>query len=116
MKKDESEPNVDQEDCLVWSRGLGKHSAGEYSFAVAQANDIIEDHSQVETGLAGTFVGVYDGHGGADASRFVAEHLFQHLVSKWYLIEFGTINLSLYMKRKNLVCYFGTWKIEVAQI
>lgn len=82
MRKGESEPNVDQEDSLVWSRGLGKHSVGEYSFAVAQANEIIEDHSQVETGPAGTFVGVYDGHGGADASRFVAEHLFQHLVSK----------------------------------
>ncbi|KAJ3706850.1 hypothetical protein LUZ61_010555 [Rhynchospora tenuis] len=90
MTKDDSEPNVDQEDCLVWSRGLGKHSAGEYSFAVAQANEIIEDHSQVETGSAGTFVGVYDGHGGADASRFVADHLFQHLIRN--AREAGTIS------------------------
>ncbi|KAJ3680408.1 hypothetical protein LUZ60_016686 [Juncus effusus] len=80
MSKDESDPNVDQVDNLVWSRGIGKHVAGEYSFAVAQANETIEDHSQVETGSVGTFVGVYDGHGGADASRFVADHLFLHLV------------------------------------
>ncbi|EEC73802.1 hypothetical protein OsI_08505 [Oryza sativa Indica Group] len=54
-------------DGLLWSRDLGRHAAGEFSFAVVQANEALEDHSQVETGSAATFVGVYDGHGGADA-------------------------------------------------
>ncbi|RCV07811.1 hypothetical protein SETIT_1G275500v2 [Setaria italica] len=44
-------------DDLLWSRDLGRHAAGEFSFAVAQANEALEDHSQVETGAAATFVG-----------------------------------------------------------
>ncbi|KAF8729224.1 hypothetical protein HU200_017808 [Digitaria exilis] len=67
-------------DDLLWSRDLGRHAAGEFSFAVAQANEALEDHSQVETGSAATFVGVYDGHGGAEASRFISDHLFAHLI------------------------------------
>jgi pyruvate dehydrogenase phosphatase len=69
-------------DDLLWSRDLGRHAAGEFSFAVAQANEVLEDHSQVETGAAATFVGVYDGHGGAEASRFISGHLFAHLIRK----------------------------------
>ena len=69
-------------DDLLWSRDLGRHAAGEFSFAVVQANEALEDHSQVETGSAATFVGVYDGHGGAEASRFISDHLFAHLIRK----------------------------------
>ncbi|CAL5207666.1 unnamed protein product [Lathyrus oleraceus] len=67
-------------DALVWCKDLEKHSCGEFSFAVVQANEVIEDHSQVETGSDAVFIGVYDGHGGADASRFVNDHLFHHLI------------------------------------
>nr|CAB3488048.1 unnamed protein product [Digitaria exilis] len=67
-------------DELLWSRDLARHAAGEFSFAVVQANDVLEDHSQVETGAAATFVGVYDGHGGAEASRFISNHLSAHIV------------------------------------
>ncbi|KAL6843682.1 hypothetical protein ACP4OV_026253 [Aristida adscensionis] len=67
-------------DELLWSRDLARHAAGEFSFAVVQANDVLEDHSQVETGAAATFIGVYDGHGGAEASRFISNHLSAHLV------------------------------------
>ncbi|XP_024311885.1 probable protein phosphatase 2C 43 isoform X2 [Brachypodium distachyon] len=68
------------DDDLLWSRDLARHAAGEFSFAVVQANEVLEDHSQVETGAAATFVGVYDGHGGAEASRFISNHLSAHLV------------------------------------
>ncbi|XP_041023928.1 probable protein phosphatase 2C 68 [Juglans microcarpa x Juglans regia] len=67
-------------DSLLWCRDLEKHSLGEFSFAVVQANEVIEDHSQVETGQNATFVGVYDGHGGPEASRFIRDHLFLHLL------------------------------------
>ena len=67
-------------DELLWSRDLARHAAGEFSFAVVQANDVLEDHSQVETAAAATFVGVYDGHGGAEASRFISNHLSAHIV------------------------------------
>jgi pyruvate dehydrogenase phosphatase len=67
-------------DELLWSRDLVRHAAGEFSFAVVQANDVLEDHSQVETAAAATFVGVYDGHGGAEASRFISNHLSAHIV------------------------------------
>jgi pyruvate dehydrogenase phosphatase len=35
-----------------------------------------------DSGPYGTFVGVYDGHGGPETSRYVNDHLFQHLKSK----------------------------------
>lgn len=67
-------------DELLWSRDLTRHAAGDFSFAVVQANDVLEDQSQVETAAAATFVGVYDGHGGAEASRFISNHLSAHIV------------------------------------
>ncbi|KAL3356636.1 hypothetical protein AABB24_017343 [Solanum stoloniferum] len=55
--------------------------------AVVQANNLLEDQSQVESGCLGlndsgpygTFVGIYDGHGGPETSRFINDNLFQHL-------------------------------------
>lgn len=70
-------------DALVWGKDLEKHSCGEFSYAVVQANEVIEDHSQVETGSDAVFVGVYDGHGGAEASRFINDHLFLNLMSEF---------------------------------
>ncbi|KAI3926940.1 hypothetical protein MKX01_032855 [Papaver californicum] len=77
-KDDELDSGID--DSLLWCRDLDRHSLGEFSFAVVQANEIIEDHSQVEIGKNSTFIGVYDGHGGPEASRFVRDHLFLHLM------------------------------------
>ncbi|KAK7336645.1 hypothetical protein VNO77_17191 [Canavalia gladiata] len=77
---DVEEPSSPVEDPLLWCRDLEKHSCGEFSFAVVQANEVIEDHSQVEIGSDAIFVGVYDGHGGPEASRFISDHLFQHLM------------------------------------
>jgi pyruvate dehydrogenase phosphatase len=68
-------------DSLLWSRELERHSFGDFSIAVVQANEVIEDHSQVETGNGAVFVGVYDGHGGPEASRYISDHLFSHLMS-----------------------------------
>ncbi|XP_057424791.1 probable protein phosphatase 2C 25 [Lotus japonicus] len=84
MSKDDNDDGSDSpstvDDALVWFRDLEKHSGGEFSFAVVQANEVLEDHSQVETGSDGVFVGVYDGHGGPEASRFINDHLFRHLM------------------------------------
>ncbi|KAJ1423270.1 hypothetical protein SESBI_12476 [Sesbania bispinosa] len=79
-KDDEFDSSSTVEDALVWYRDLEKHSCGEFSFAVVQANEVIEDHSQVETGSDAVFVGVYDGHGGPEASRFINDHLFHNLM------------------------------------
>ncbi|PKU67444.1 probable protein phosphatase 2C 28 [Dendrobium catenatum] len=64
-------------DELMWCRDLSRHAAGEFSMAVVQANSLVEDASQIESGTHGTFVGVYDGHGGPEAARYVADNLFQ---------------------------------------
>ncbi|OAY69107.1 putative protein phosphatase 2C 42 [Ananas comosus] len=56
----------------------GRCAGGEFSMGVAQANQVLEDQSQVESGPFGTFVGVYDGHGGPDAARYVCDHLCRH--------------------------------------
>ncbi|GFZ11475.1 protein phosphatase 2C family protein [Actinidia rufa] len=65
-------------DGLLWSRDIGRCASGEFSMAVVQANQVLEDQSQIESGTFGTFVGVYDGHGGPEAARFVCDHLFRH--------------------------------------
>ncbi|CAM8974293.1 unnamed protein product [Rhodiola kirilowii] len=75
------------QDGLLWYKDAGQHAFGEFSMAVVQANNLLEDQSQVESGTLsahdssplGTFVGVYDGHGGPETSRYINDHLFQHL-------------------------------------
>lgn len=68
-------------DGLLWHSDLKPHALGDYSIAVVQANSNLEDQSQVFTSPSATFVGVYDGHGGPEASRFVNNHLFPYLHS-----------------------------------
>lgn len=76
-------------DGLLWYKDLGNHVYGVYSMAVIQANSLIEDQSQLESGPLsstnagphGIFVGVYDGHGGTEASRFISHNLFSNFKS-----------------------------------
>jgi pyruvate dehydrogenase phosphatase len=77
---------------------------GEFSMAVVQANNLLEDQSQVESGSMsthdsgpyGTFVGIYDGHGGPETSRFINENLFQHL--KRFTAEQQSISVDVIRK------------------
>ncbi|XP_018477144.1 probable protein phosphatase 2C 63 [Raphanus sativus] len=66
-------------DNLLWQSELRPHAGGEYSIAVVQANSRLEDQSQVFTSSSATYVGVHDGHGGPEASRFVNRHLFPYI-------------------------------------
>ncbi|XP_021660814.2 probable protein phosphatase 2C 38 isoform X3 [Hevea brasiliensis] len=74
-------------DGLLWYKDSGHHVNGEFSMAVIQANNLLEDCSQLESGPIsllesgpqGTFVGIYDGHGGPEAARFVNQHLFENI-------------------------------------
>ncbi|KAF5750663.1 protein phosphatase 2C 68 [Tripterygium wilfordii] len=93
MSKDDQDADSTTGDSLIWCRDLEKHFYGDFSIAVVQANEIIEDHSQVETGPNASFVGVYDGHGGPEASRFISDNLFRHLMR--LAGEKGTINEDL---------------------
>ncbi|RVW38505.1 putative protein phosphatase 2C 28 [Vitis vinifera] len=76
-----------RQDGLLWYKDSGQHSSGEFSMAVIQANNLLEDHSQIESGSLsshesgpyGTFVGIYDGHGGPETARYINDHLFHHL-------------------------------------
>ncbi|KAK7272419.1 hypothetical protein RJT34_29000 [Clitoria ternatea] len=79
---DEGSSSSSNADPFVWRRGLDKHSSGEFLVAVVQANGVIKDHSQFEIGSDAFFVGVYDGHGGPDASQYVSNNLFQNLISR----------------------------------
>ena len=75
-------------DELLWHMDLKPHASGDYSIAVAQANSVLEDQGQVFTSPSATYVGVYDGHGGPEASRFITHHLFPFLHSKCMLLGF----------------------------
>lgn len=66
-------------DGLVWDVALKAHASGDYSIAVAQANEALEDQAQVVAAPAATLVGVFDGHGGPEAARFVNRRLFSHI-------------------------------------
>ncbi|XP_010935169.1 probable protein phosphatase 2C 60 [Elaeis guineensis] len=78
---------VGRQDGLLWYKDSGQHMNGEFSMAVVQANSLLEDQSQIESGPLsslesgpyGTFVGIYDGHGGPETSRYINDHLFHHL-------------------------------------
>ncbi|KAK1431262.1 hypothetical protein QVD17_14602 [Tagetes erecta] len=63
-------------DQLLWHTDLKPHVSGDFSFAVVQANSELEDQGQVFTSPSTTYIGVFDGHGGPQASRFVNRHLF----------------------------------------
>ncbi|KAG0462324.1 hypothetical protein HPP92_020800 [Vanilla planifolia] len=89
VRTEESFSRAARSDGLLWYKDLGRHAAGEFSMAVVQANNQLEDGSQIEAGPLcsdvrpnspfGTFVGVYDGHGGPETARYITEHLFQDL-------------------------------------
>ncbi|XVF61296.1 hypothetical protein PTKIN_Ptkin08bG0118900 [Pterospermum kingtungense] len=66
-------------DGLLWHVDLKPHASGDYSMAVVQANSSLEDQGQVFTSSSATYVGIYDGHGGPEASRFITQHLFPFL-------------------------------------
>ncbi|CAM6098055.1 unnamed protein product [Calypogeia fissa] len=70
---------VASHDALLWYRDLLPHAAGEFSIAVVQANALLEDQAQIETGGYGTFVGIYDGHGGPEAARFINDNMFPNV-------------------------------------
>ena len=73
-------------DGLLWHADLKSHASGDYSIAVVQANSSLEDQSQVFTSPNAMYVGVYDGHGGPEASRFVNKHLFPYMQSIFLLL------------------------------
>lgn len=93
-----------RQDGLLWYKDMGQHLNGEFSMAVVQANNLLEDQSQIESGSLnlldsgpyGTFVGVYDGHGGPETSRYINDHLFQHL--KRFTSEQGSMSTDVIRK------------------
>ncbi|XP_044469467.1 probable protein phosphatase 2C 60 [Mangifera indica] len=99
-----SSDSAGRQDGLLWYKDTGQHVNGEFSMAVVQANNLLEDQSQVESGPLsslesgpyGTFVGIYDGHGGPETSRFINDHLFQHL--KRFTTEQQSMSLDVIRK------------------
>ncbi|KAL6545916.1 hypothetical protein OROGR_009790 [Orobanche gracilis] len=93
-----------RQDGLLWYKDSGQNFNGDFSMAVVQANNLLEDQSQLESGCLslndsgpyGTFVGIYDGHGGPETSRFINDHLFQHL--KRFTAEHQSVSVEVIQK------------------
>lgn len=116
--QERSKINPTKIDGLTWYKDLGLHTFGEFSMAMIQANSVMEDQCQIESGpltfnnmtVQGTFVGVYDGHGGPEASRFIADNIFPKLKSKTPPFSFfisSFLNMSgilTLMSHMNRVC------------
>ncbi|CAI9282384.1 unnamed protein product [Lactuca saligna] len=93
-----------RQEGLLWFKDTGHHLNGDYSMAVVQANMLLEDQSQIESGPLsfhdsgpyGTFVGVYDGHGGPETSRYVNDNLFHNL--KRITSEHNSISVDVIRK------------------
>uniref|UniRef100_A0A5B6ZSM8 protein-serine/threonine phosphatase n=1 Tax=Davidia involucrata TaxID=16924 RepID=A0A5B6ZSM8_DAVIN len=83
-------------DGLLWHMDLKPHASGDYSIAVVQANSSLEDQGQVFTSPSATYVGVYDGHGGPEASRFITNHLFPYLHK--FTLEQGGLSAEVIRK------------------
>lgn len=91
----------DSSDSLWWFKDFGYHHSGEFSMAIIQANVILEDQCHLESGSMslnesgpfGTFVGVYDGHGGPEAARFIRDRLFENIKSTFIALSKGFLFL-----------------------
>ncbi|CAI5478804.1 unnamed protein product [Closterium sp. Yama58-4] len=67
------------QDRAIWNCPGARHISGDFSMAVCQANAILEDFSIVQSGKFGTYVGVFDGHGGAQAANFLSDNMYSIL-------------------------------------
>ncbi|XP_020676779.1 probable protein phosphatase 2C 78 [Dendrobium catenatum] len=84
------------DDELQWHLALKTHNYGDFSFAISQANSQFEDQGQVFNTPYATFIGVYDGHGGPDASRFLNSRMFSNLHR--FVTEDGGVSIEVIKK------------------
>ncbi|RHN63884.1 putative protein-serine/threonine phosphatase [Medicago truncatula] len=77
-KKEKEKAEEEVHDNLVWCEDR-KENDYHCSIATSQSNTVMEDFYQVEFGKNSLFVGVYDGHKGLDAARFIRVCLFPEL-------------------------------------
>lgn len=78
---------------------LGSHQWGEFSMASVKSGLKAQGHSQLESGSMslyplghlGTFVEIYDGHGGPNASGFIQNHLFEIVKSRFVALVLASL-------------------------
>ncbi|MCH85660.1 putative protein phosphatase 2C 68-like, partial [Trifolium medium] len=72
--------SVNYQDPLSWSLELEKHFCGDVSSASVQSHLRIEDKLQIDCCSKATFIGLYDGFKGDEASSYLRECFFPSLL------------------------------------
>ncbi|KAL2341658.1 hypothetical protein Fmac_009598 [Flemingia macrophylla] len=100
LASDDATAGIECRDGLLCFRDIGRLSAGDFSLAVIQANQVLEDQWHIQSGTFGTFLGVYDGHGGPDCSRYVCDNLLRNLQGK----VLSPVFVYIYRKQVDFFC------------
>ncbi|BBN10952.1 pyruvate dehydrogenase phosphatase [Marchantia polymorpha subsp. ruderalis] len=77
----------------MWYKPLKSTAYGEFSFAMYEANYFMEDAGEVEATSSGVYIGVHDGHGGAEAATFLKERLYQTMKDR-FLKQNGVVTVD----------------------
>ncbi|PNX73733.1 putative protein phosphatase 2C 43-like protein [Trifolium pratense] len=105
----------------LWYTNFERYGMGGFSMAARQANNEMEDYSQVDVGDKSIFAGIYDGQGGNQAAKILSSVLLQKLLRRIHengdvisydlLIEAITATNKLFVRDQDSYCLISlVWK------
>lgn len=84
------------------SRGGRKYMEDFFTVAYQQSED--------EKDLEYAFIGIYDGHGGAEAARFARKHLINLIVNQKLFWSENDDDILKSIKEGYIACHYAMWR------